>query len=165
MIKLPKLFTQVLVLLNSLLVATSVYAKEYKLLIDNNGANIYVAHLAEQIVGEQDHFYAFWINQAAQCKADMPSNLKSLDDAKQAPAPDYYLCLLHTKKSLGKNWRAYIIDVPSENAGDRYPDPRKQGPVPMPPESTGKPKIHWQECVLNTSAIDKNVASCAVQLK
>jgi hypothetical protein len=163
MIKLPKLFTQVLVLLSSLLLAPSVHAEEHKLLIDNNGANIYVAHPAEQIVSEQEHFYAFWVSQAAQCKTDTPNTQKSLEDSNQPPAAGDFLCLLRSRQSLGKEWRRYLIDVPSENAGDRYP---KGNPVPMPPESsTSKPKIHWQECVLNTSAVDNNVASCAMQLK
>lgn len=158
-------FTQALVLSSGLLLMPSVYAQEDKLLIDNNGKAIYFAHPVEQIVSEQEHFYAFWVSQAAQCKADKPNKLKSLDDSNQPPTPSDFLCLLRSRQSLGKEWRRYLIDVSSAEAGGR--DPKDEPPKPesepvLPPK---KPKIHWQECVLNTSAIDKNVASCALQLK
>ncbi len=151
---------QAFVLSSSLWLIPSAYAQVDKLLI-GNGKKIQVTHPAEQIVSEQERFYAFWVSQVAQCKADTPTTQKSLEDSNQPPAAGDFLCLLRSRQSLGKAWRRYLIDVPSAEAGGR--DPKDE--PPKPESEPKKPKIQWQECALNTSAGDNNVASCALQLK
>lgn len=130
----------------------SAQAEEKKptLSIERHDQTIEIKHSAEQNFGLDDFFYAMWVKRKAQCSADI----------KQSPQAGDYLCVLHTKKSLGADWQKYAIGVSPEPSGERSPVDTPPRDLPKP--TSQPPKIQTQKCVLKTSGAD-NTETCTVK--